>query len=674
MARSRLRRIGASISGGAAAALLLMTIALPSAASAVDDPALGSISGSMTTSAGAALRGDVAAIDAQGGVHSVATDADGDYSIPSLLPGSYTVRFLPSQQLSPAAPYGWNQPYWPGVQVREQATAVSVTAGATTPGISAAIAPSGLVRGTVTAPSPTSREFGVTFFLDGVDPLPLRNDLPSGVVTPGTPWAIAVPAGEWNVAFVSRVPGGQWELDQYFPNTVDPSRIISVDVTARTETEGINASVNPPGSAILEGDAFLAQQMSVRLDGWALGTTFAYQWLRDGTAIDGATSGGYLPGFADWGTRLSVRVTATAPSGAVSTVTSAESAAITSEDDASLQVSAVDPSGTAVPGANVYLFTEGGGIRTEGTTDAQGRVVFRGLPADANYEFTVFQTDDDPFGRLRLLVRHLHLEEKATTERTAVLTPGLPAGVTLEGSFTGSTGSVGVFTQPAVIALADQPEVESVELRLSLRVGDADNVQLIKDGDDFIGVVDLDVAPQFASAGLARVFPGGEEQVSVFDLTIAAPSLVLDQRGAPVAGAEVTLLHATSADGPFTPVAAEDLAGGTDRVPVTTDAQGRFGFVPFDPSGFFRVRVSTAGVTADGPVTTAPFAAGSLTITLNLPDRSTPTSGGSGTLASTGFDAPLPLASLLLLAGAITLVVARARRRGAAVRVDRTNV
>ncbi len=428
------------------------------------------------------------------------------------------------------------------------------------------------------------------------------------------------------------------------------------------------------GTATLQGDALLAQPMSVRLEDWEPGTTFAYQWLRDGAAIDGATSSGYLPGFTDWGTRLSVRVTATALSGAVGVVTSAESAPITSGDDASLVVTTVDPSGASIPGANVYLFTEAGGLRAEGVTDAQGRVTFQGLPV-ADYEFTVFQTDDDAFGRLRLLVRHLHLGEAATTtERTAVLTPGLPVGATLEGSFTGSTGSVGVFAQPAVIALADQPDVESVELRLSLREGDADNVQLIKDGDDFVGVVDLNVAPQFASAGLARVFPGGEEQVSVFDLTIAAPSLVLDQRGAPVGGAEVTLLHATSADGPFTPVAVGDLAGGTDRVPATTDAQGRFGFVPSAPSGFFRVRVSAAGVTADGPVTTAPFAAGSLTTTLNLPDRSTPTVGASGTLASTGFDAPLPLAALLLLAGAITLAVARTRRRGIAVRVDRPGI
>jgi hypothetical protein len=293
-------------------------------------------------------------------------------------------------------------------------------------------------------------------------------------------------------------------------------------------------------------------------------------------------------------------------------------------------------------------------------------VTFSGLPAAANYEFTVFEPDREGFGNLRLLVRHLHLEEAATTERTAVLAPGLPAGVTLEGSFTGSTGSVGVFAKPAVIALADRPDLESVELRLSLREGDADNVDLVKVGDDFVGVVDLDVAPQFASAGLARVFPGGEEQVSVFDLTIVAPSLVLDQRGEPIEGAAVTLLHATSPDGPFTAVTPEGLAGGTDRVPAATDAQGRFGFVPSDPSGFFRVRVTAAGVTTDGPVTTAPFAAGSLTTRLNLPDRSTPAAGGSGTLASTGFDAPAPLAALLILAGGAALVAAHRRRRAIA--------
>lgn len=44
---------------------------------------------------------------------------------------------------------------------------------------------------------------------------------------------------------------------------------------------------------------------------WVDGTTFAYRWLRDGTAIDGATDRSYTPADADLGHALSVEVTGT---------------------------------------------------------------------------------------------------------------------------------------------------------------------------------------------------------------------------------------------------------------------------------------------------------------------------------------------------------------------------
>lgn len=41
------------------------------------------------------------------------------------------------------------------------------------------------------------------------------------------------------------------------------------------------------------------------------GSTIAYQWLRDGKAIAGATGPDYVVAAADLGTALSVRVSAT---------------------------------------------------------------------------------------------------------------------------------------------------------------------------------------------------------------------------------------------------------------------------------------------------------------------------------------------------------------------------
>ncbi|CAN5357888.1 hypothetical protein BH09ACT12_BH09ACT12_24660 [soil metagenome] len=53
------------------------------------------------------------------------------------------------------------------------------------------------------------------------------------------------------------------------------------------------------------------------------GLTFAFQWLRDGADIGGATGSSYRTGRDDVGSRLAVRVTATKPEATDGTATSA---------------------------------------------------------------------------------------------------------------------------------------------------------------------------------------------------------------------------------------------------------------------------------------------------------------------------------------------------------------
>lgn len=57
--------------------------------------------------------------------------------------------------------------------------------------------------------------------------------------------------------------------------------------------------------------------------GWTTGTTFAYQWKRDGVAIRGATMSTYTPVAADRGTRIAVTVTGSLAGYAPATRTSA---------------------------------------------------------------------------------------------------------------------------------------------------------------------------------------------------------------------------------------------------------------------------------------------------------------------------------------------------------------
>ncbi|WP_315900559.1 calcium-binding protein [Maritimibacter alkaliphilus] len=98
-----------------------------------------------------------------------------------------------------------------------------------------------------------------------------------------------------------------------------------------------NVNDAPTGSVTIEGTAAEGEVLNANIttlaDGDGLGVP-AFQWLRDGTAISGATGAGYTLGADDIGARISVRVSYTDGHGTAERLTSAATAAVVNTNDA----------------------------------------------------------------------------------------------------------------------------------------------------------------------------------------------------------------------------------------------------------------------------------------------------------------------------------------------------
>lgn len=80
----------------------------------------------------------------------------------------------------------------------------------------------------------------------------------------------------------------------------------------------------------VSGDLRVGSEVSAVTDGWASGSTFTYQWLREGKTIKGATAQLYTLTSKDKGKRISVRVVGTSPGFAAVSKTSARTAKVAS--------------------------------------------------------------------------------------------------------------------------------------------------------------------------------------------------------------------------------------------------------------------------------------------------------------------------------------------------------
>ncbi|HEY3408758.1 MAG TPA: hypothetical protein VGK53_11365, partial [Propionicimonas sp.] len=74
-------------------------------------------------------------------------------------------------------------------------------------------------------------------------------------------------------------------------------------------TATVKAGILSASTPTITGRPEVGTTVSAETGGWTPGTSFGYQWLRDGAPIGGASGATYLLDIVDVGTAVSVRVT-----------------------------------------------------------------------------------------------------------------------------------------------------------------------------------------------------------------------------------------------------------------------------------------------------------------------------------------------------------------------------
>jgi hypothetical protein len=110
--------------------------------------------------------------------------------------------------------------------------------------------------------------------------------------------------------------------------TVTAHRAGYTDLPKSSGTVTVGAGSLTTATPTISGTAKVASTLTARPGTWTSGAKLAYQWKRNGSAINGATKSTYVLGSADRGTKITVAVTGTLSGYTKITKTSASTATI----------------------------------------------------------------------------------------------------------------------------------------------------------------------------------------------------------------------------------------------------------------------------------------------------------------------------------------------------------
>lgn len=275
----------------------------------------GRITGKVTDTKGKPLGGTVLHVFFSWGQAPVTTDSKGRYSVNwlegqgkrSLILSGTSWLYSPSSSL-PEAVHG---------KVIVQNFVVPVGTG---------------VQGRI-AFSPEGGSYGVFAYPSGVEPTAGNwRGVGFGTASTGRPsypkYQIWLNPGRYNLQFAD---GFEDYFSPFPKGTLHNSSPIPVKVTAGKLTTLPVVSYQRPvaaGSVEVSGAAKVGVKVAAKTVGWASGTRFSYQWLRDGRAIRWAQGPRYRLHGADLGHRISVTVTGRKPGYRPTSVTSPSTVAV----------------------------------------------------------------------------------------------------------------------------------------------------------------------------------------------------------------------------------------------------------------------------------------------------------------------------------------------------------
>ncbi len=200
-------------------------------------PAVGAISGTVTSATGAPLSGVSVLVYSVAGTElptTATTASDGTYTVPDVLAGQYQVEFLGLSGSNLATSF-----YGGGTLAA--ATKVTVASGVTVTSINGQLGAAGTVSGVLTAAQGGALVGGLEVQLLDAQ----GNVISTAVTNPnGTYTLTGVPAGTWYVKFVGgRAYNGQYYATEYYLGKGTLGNSKAVKVTAGQSVTGINEAV-----------------------------------------------------------------------------------------------------------------------------------------------------------------------------------------------------------------------------------------------------------------------------------------------------------------------------------------------------------------------------------------------------------------------------------------------